>query len=287
MKRLRHPVRAIREPFGTAGLIVACVALIAALGGSAIAASNALTGKQKKEVTKIAKKFAGKNGAPGAAGPQGPAGSPGAKGDPGAAGAEGTDGTNGLSVTGVAATAAECGGVAGGVKYTINGTTTKICNGKDGADGEGVTIIHLDKGDPNCPEGGTKLLNNKGEGFACNGTSGESVSATMTGKWEVQGENGIVIAGFASATTISFPRELAAAPSEIILINGANTEEEEDKCPGEPSEPKATAGILCLYVEFANETPTLKVTVPQKFGANVYFEKTNEAFGSWAVMPAA
>lgn len=100
--RLRHPVRAIREPFGKAGLIVACLALVFAMAGGAFAAKGALTGKQKKEVAKIAKKeakrFAGKPGAPGAAGAQGPkgdTGAAGAKGATGAAGANGTNGTNG------------------------------------------------------------------------------------------------------------------------------------------------------------------------------------------------
>lgn len=96
MKRLHHPVRAIREPFGTAGLIIAIVALIAALAGGAYAAGGGLSGKQKKEVTKIAqteaKKFAGKNGAPGA---QGPAGQSGAKGDAGGTGPQGPQGPEG------------------------------------------------------------------------------------------------------------------------------------------------------------------------------------------------
>lgn len=95
MKRLRHPIRAIREPFGTAGLIVACVALIAALGGTALAAKGALTGKQKKEVEKIAKKFAGKPGANGAPGAQGPAGPAGKDGTNGTNGTNGTDGAPG------------------------------------------------------------------------------------------------------------------------------------------------------------------------------------------------
>lgn len=94
MKRLRHPVRAIREPFGTAGLVVACVALVLALTGAAFAAAG-LTGKQKKEVTKIAKKYAGKPGAPGAAGPAGPQGPAGAAGKDGANGTNGTDGADG------------------------------------------------------------------------------------------------------------------------------------------------------------------------------------------------
>lgn len=84
MKRLRHPIRAIREPFGTAGLIVAVVALVAAVGGTALAAQK-LNATQKKEVEKIAKKVA-KPGPPGPAGP---------KGDPGANGTNGTNGNNG------------------------------------------------------------------------------------------------------------------------------------------------------------------------------------------------
>jgi len=96
MNRLRHPIRAVREPFGTAGLIVACVALIAALGGTALAAKGALTGKQKKEVEKIAKKYAGKPGAPGATGPKGDAGATGPQGKEGAAGKEGPQGKQGI-----------------------------------------------------------------------------------------------------------------------------------------------------------------------------------------------
>ena len=90
MKHLRHPVRAIREPFGTAGLIVAIVALLAAVGGTAYAATK-LNSTQKKEVEKIAKKFQG-TGPQGSIGPQGPSGP---KGDPGAAGTPGTPGTAG------------------------------------------------------------------------------------------------------------------------------------------------------------------------------------------------
>lgn len=90
MKRLSHPIRAIREPFGTAGLIVAIVALVAAVGGTAFAAAG-LNSKQKKEVKKIAMQYAGKEGAAGAVG------GPGASGPVGAAGAAGKAGTNGVT----------------------------------------------------------------------------------------------------------------------------------------------------------------------------------------------
>jgi hypothetical protein len=86
----------IHQKLGTAGFIISIVALVAALGGGAYAASGGLTGKQKKEVTKIAqteaKKFAGKTGA---TGPAGANGANGAKGDTGAAGLTGAEGKQG------------------------------------------------------------------------------------------------------------------------------------------------------------------------------------------------
>jgi hypothetical protein len=51
----------IHSKLGTAGLVVALVALVVALTGVAFAASG-LNSKQKKEVKKIAKQFAGKQG---------------------------------------------------------------------------------------------------------------------------------------------------------------------------------------------------------------------------------
>lgn len=93
----------VHQKLGTAGLVVAIVALVAAMTGGAFAAGGGhLTGKEKKEVKKIAKKFAGKkgkNGAPGATGPQGPkgdTGAAGAKGDTGAKGDKGDRGERGL-----------------------------------------------------------------------------------------------------------------------------------------------------------------------------------------------
>jgi hypothetical protein len=150
MNRLRHPVRAIREPFGTAGLVVACVALIAALGGTALAAAK-LNSTQKKEVEKIAKKYAGKPGAPGAAGPQGPAGAngkdgaqgekgakgdTGEKGEKGAKGDTGSPGGAGKSVEALTIDTGEeaCAGQ-GGAEYTVQGSGefTQVCSGKEGS----------------------------------------------------------------------------------------------------------------------------------------------------------
>ena len=85
----------IHNKLGTAGLIVAVVALVAALAGTAFAAAK-LNGTQKGEVEKIAKKWAkkipGPAGAKGDTGPAGPKGDQGPKGDTGAPGAPGKDG---------------------------------------------------------------------------------------------------------------------------------------------------------------------------------------------------
>lgn len=87
----RRPGRALREPFGKAGLIVACCAVLLACTGGAFAAGGGFSGPQKKEIgkiaTKVAKKYAGK---PGKSGPAGPAGAAGAPGPAGSAAAYAT-----------------------------------------------------------------------------------------------------------------------------------------------------------------------------------------------------
>lgn len=137
----------IHSKLGTAGLIVAIVAMVAALAGGAYAASG-LNPKQKKEVKKIAKseskkwskKFskrfaipgpagpAGAAGPTGATGPQGPAGAPGAKGDKGDPGNDGANGKN------IEVEPAFCEG-RGGATVQVEeepGTAEEVCNGKDG-----------------------------------------------------------------------------------------------------------------------------------------------------------
>ena len=85
----------LHQRLGTAGFIISIVALVMALGGGAYAASGGLTGKQKKEVEKIAKKYAGKPGAPGAPGQAGAKGDTGATGGTGSPGSPGSPGTSG------------------------------------------------------------------------------------------------------------------------------------------------------------------------------------------------
>jgi Collagen triple helix repeat (20 copies) len=80
-----------KERFGTAGVVLGVIALALALVTGAYAAGG-LTKAQEKQVTKIAKKYAGK---PGPAGPQGAQGNPGPAGAPGKDGAPGPEGKEG------------------------------------------------------------------------------------------------------------------------------------------------------------------------------------------------
>ena len=82
----------LTEPFGKAGLTVAILALVLAMVGGAYAAGG-LTKSQEKQVTKIAKKYAGKPGATGAAGANGTNGTNGTPGAPGKEGAAGKEGS--------------------------------------------------------------------------------------------------------------------------------------------------------------------------------------------------
>jgi hypothetical protein len=84
----------LHERLGTAGFVVSIVALIAAVGGTAYAAGG-LTKQQEKQVTKIAKKYAGKEGKQGPAGATGAVGAIGPKGDAGPAGSAGPAGPSG------------------------------------------------------------------------------------------------------------------------------------------------------------------------------------------------
>jgi hypothetical protein len=88
----------IHNKLGTAGLMVAIVALVAALGGVALA-KGVFTPAQEKQIKKIVKHNIkpGPTGPQGAQGPQGSPGTPGAKGATGAEGKQGEPGKNGTN----------------------------------------------------------------------------------------------------------------------------------------------------------------------------------------------
>ena len=250
----------IHQKLGTAGFVISIVALVAALCGGAYAAGGGLTGKQKKEVTKIAKKYAGKPGAPGATGPAGPAG---AKGDNGAAGANGKDGTNGT-------------------------------DGTDGTNGTSVTTASIPTSSSTCNHnGGVEVKSASPAQNVCNGQTGFTETLppgkTETGTWVFGPLPEEKEFGF---LPISFPIPLAENVQAHVLDESASPTEE---CPGSNSEPIAAKGNLCLY-----ELPTGEgvaftfngVRNPEggtsnvgKVGAllSIQLEKEARIQGTWAV----
>jgi len=232
MKRLRHPVRAIREPFGTAGLVVACVALIAALGGTALAAKGALTGKQKKEVEKIAKKYAGKPGAPGANGKDGTNGSNGANGKDGTNGTSGTNGKDGKSVELEPADEFHCN--------ELGGTIVKV----EGEGGEGEEVCNGEEGEPG-PEGP--------EGNPWTELGVLPPEQTEKGTWSFFGTEAD---GEFMLAPVSFPIPLGA----ILDFEHVHFQEDADFgsfCEGTEANPKANPGEFCVYSNLSGEVNAL------------------------------
>lgn len=281
--------RRFHHRFGTAGVIVAVIALVAALGGTALAASGALTGKQKKEVEKIAKKYAGKPGAPGTAGANGTNGTNGKDGVPGAAGKDGTNGTNGTpgtpgkSVTVTNATGIHCPEVGGAiVKEEGASSGIDVCNGEEGE--PGATGPAGPKGDP----------------WTAGGTL--PVGAKETGTWALNAtteDTEVVV-------PISFPIPLEAAlgnpgiPNNHVLFqNSAEqnefSEEFKASCKGTAQEPTAASGYLCIYYSpfgkpenatftFSSDPSGIEVGAGIT-GTLLHFSVTGSAhaYGSWAV----
>ena len=242
------------------GLTVAIIAIIVALAGTAYAATK-LNGTQKKEVEKIAKKYAGKPGATGVQGLVGPQGSPGAKGDTGSQGGKGDQGLP----------------------------------GSDGVDGKSVEIVA--EGSTVCEPNGGVIYEVEGSGAestVCNGAEGSPWTAggtlppgaTETGAWATMRGEGTEV-----PTAIEFPVKLAAglAPAHVYVPGKAGFG---TTCTGGPDNPSAPPGTLCVY-----QGELVGATSPQVWhtgggaegasppGAILYWNLAAEGFatGSYAV----
>lgn len=219
--------RSFHDRFGTAGVVIGVIALIVAIGGSAIAASG-LNGKQKKQVKAIAKSFAGKPGAPGAAG------TPGTNGTNGKDGPPGTPGTAGKSV--------------------VVGSFT----GEDEENEEPA-------GEP-CELNGGSEVEVEGSGqvdYNCNGAEGSPWTlggklppgATLTGTFGpsvTEGSfRGAMGPGAKYLAPISFQIPLVIAP-QFIFVQNQNEGLETGSAPGCPGIvnglPKADPGKFCVYM---------------------------------------
>jgi hypothetical protein len=217
----------VREKIGAAGMAVAIVALIVALGGTALAASGALTGKQKKEVEKIAKKYAGKPGAPGLPGTNGTNGTNGKDGAPGAPGKEGPQGKPGEP-------------------------------GKDGTTGFTKTLPSK------ATETGTWALSELARdsvGFRTNIPLSFAIPlAEPLDASHVQlNTEGYPAADLQRCGEKATPEEEAECEATL--------EEHEEACPGTSTEPAAAPGFLCTYVGFGEGlTGNFFIFPPQKGG---------------------
>jgi hypothetical protein len=217
----------LRNQIGTAGLMVAIVALVAALGGGAYAATgggkataSAKQGKQGKP---------GKPGKPGPAGPAGPAGPvgpagpAGPKGDAGAAGANGAPGT---SVTGTAFSGEKGTCKEGGVEYK-GATTNLVCNGVKGT-----------------------------TGFTEKLPSGK----TETGAWMSAYEELGVLVGISFTIPLAEPLDATHVAAHVEGYNGEDeVGAEHEACPGSAANPQAGEGFLCVYTSQKSGGPNNKV----------------------------
>jgi hypothetical protein len=259
----------IHQKLGTAGFVISIVALVAALGGGAYAASNGLNSKQKKEVQKIAKAEAKKvAGTPGPAGPKGDTGSAGGAGPKGDTGAQGAPGANGgagaagKSVVSSSASLAEC--AEGGTKFEVEGSgkSSKACNGEEGAEGSPWTA------------GGTLPSN-----------------STETGVWAV-GQLNDESAKPVAFAPVSFTIPLAApiAGGHQHYINAAGKEvklntttfefEEVDSaaCLGTAAAPTATPGDLCVYTGVLENAVGSNISFVSLTGSSSLEEVNNPSY---------
>jgi len=259
----------IHNKLGTAGLVVAIVALVAALGGAAWAASdNHLSGGEKKEVKKIAKSFQGQ----GPVGPQGPAGAPGKAGAAGAAGAKGATGARGAT----------------GAKGATGTTGATGESGTAGATGATGTF-----GSEPLPSGQTLkgIFGSGGEGFNRVPVSFPvRVSPAPTAVIAFELFPGFVLGKKLKENEIETFGPHPNPESEEEAIE--DKEAYENACPGSFSEPKAgEPAVLCIYEEEVGSVTNAinnqaQSEAAHEFGVTLFYginEETAFVRGSWAV----
>lgn len=253
----------VHNKLGTAGLIVAVVALIAALGGAAVAASGKLTSGQKKEVEKISKKVAKKVAKAGPVGPPGPKGDAGAKGDQGPKGEMGPEGKQGpKGDTGEAGMCSkaepECSLASGA---TLTGAWSAVADAPSGTDLATISFpVRV------LPAPTTLYI-----GVFGTYTIGLEIKDGSVGKF-----------GFSGFSEEELEKGEKAAKAA---------------CPGSFDTPEASSGFLCLYpgakegTIFGPNFSSTNTEAAHEFGISVPFKFQEEASetstamqrGSWAV----
>jgi hypothetical protein len=278
----------IREQIGSAGLVVAIIALIAALGGGAYAATSSGGGKEATASAKAKQGPRGKQGKPGKAGAPGV---PGAKGDTGAAGPagpvgpvgpqgkeglQGPQGKPGIGVKASPAGLANCEGRGGAVieKEETGAAKLEVCNGKDGPAGpEGPP------GPPLIPGSTLATGETLKGGWAFTGTAADTAGVYVPISFPV------------SLSTGLGEEEVHYVTSEEVTLGTAPA-----ACPGNMNNPKALTGQLCVYESNAADVVNATFAAililsnsgnsgANKTGAILSFNVTGLAHGSgsWAV----
>lgn len=261
-------LKRIREPFGKAGLIVAILALVAAMGGGAYAAKNGLTGKEKKEVKKIAKQYSGKRGKNGQNGQNGANGAPGDKGANGATGATGATGAKG----------------------------DKGDTGPEGPPGASVEALPIAPETAGCSGNGGAVIE-PAELEVCNGSpwvvNALPKGATETGVWSFNG-SATDAEGLYVPISFNVPLSATIGVGNVHYVGPTGG----GVCTGKVFAPTAPEGVLCIYnTAVVNATygyeggngifwPDNTGEGASKVGALVFFEGIgNGAYGigSWAV----
>lgn len=252
----------LRKQLGTAGLVVAIVALIAALAGGAFAASKVIITSKNQISSKVRNELKGNQGAPGA---------PGAPGTAGANGKDGTNGTSGTSATTESFVGALHGCTEGGVVVKSASPEVPVCNGKKGIQGI--------PGPPGVIHPGETLPS----------------GASETGTWGL-----FATAAETFTTPLSFPiplaGELAAADVEYLDKGATPTA----NCPGSAASPEAEPGKLCVYTGehlgaayspaggvIYNPSKAFagfpKGAAPAGANLQIVVEEAGLAYGAWAV----
>jgi hypothetical protein len=124
--------------------------------------------------------------------------------------------------------------------------------------------------------------------------SGELTADSYSGGWSLAGAPGQASA----VATISFPKALAAAPTQVVFVAAGQTD---SMCTGTAENPTAPLGILCFYESFtsnmSSSISTRYVTFnpsragdagASKLGTAVYGYPASAglsyyAWGTWAV----
>jgi hypothetical protein len=258
---MHQRMQRLHARLGTAGLVVAVIALVFALAGGAIAANNnSATASKAGPRGKTGK--TGKTGPQGPKGDAGPAGPQGPKGDAGSQGGVGPAGPAGVGTAGPTGPTGKTGttGVTGATGVT--GTT-------------GVT----GPAGPTCNEDGECLL---------------PVGATETGVWSFRAIN------VAKASiSISYPLRIPGGLTYhyVKWSEQGSVPPAVPECPSiEAAEPEALPGNLCVYEgEEGSESQLTNAAVPVKVlgsldfssGVPLNFALTNPAneargTGTWA-----